>query len=132
MIHIQTPAFTSTSLAHSEARGFAKLFPHVDEENNPILSEQNLPVHNKNIVAIDIPKGAHGYYADTNSYMSGEREFILHPGAKFHLWHKPFKFVDRNHKTTIFNHWHGRLVHDGINEHPIPEDDPWHPKNLGI
>jgi hypothetical protein len=132
MIHMQNPAFTSTSLAHSEAQGFATAFTHVDDEDNPILNTDNRIVNNKNIVSLNIPKGAHGYYADTHSYNGGEREFILHPGAKFHLWHMPMKFVDRNHKTTIFNHWYGRLVHDGIKDHPIPEDDPWHPKNLGI
>ena len=132
MIHMQNPAFTSTSLAHSEAKGFATQFTHVDEEDNPILSTEDKLVHNKNIVALNIPRNAHGYYADTISYMGGERELILHPGAKFHLWHKPIKFVDRNQPNVIYNHWYGRLVHDGIKDHPIPEDDPWHPKNLGI
>jgi hypothetical protein len=132
LIHMQAPAFTSTSLSHRIAQGFSHLFPHVDDEGNQIMDERGYSVFNKNILVLNIPKGAHGYYADTNSYMSGEREFILHPGAKFHLWHKPVKFVDRIVRDTIFNHWHGRLVHDGIREHPIPEDDPWHPKNLGI
>lgn len=132
MIHMQNPAFTSTSLSHSQARGFATKFTHVDEEDNPILSPQNELVHNKHIVVLNIPQGAHAYYTDPKSTVGDERELVFHPGAKFHLWHKPTKFIGRYDPNTIYNHWYGRLVHDGIKEHPILEDDPWHPKNLGI
>lgn len=132
IIHLQTPAFTSTSLSHGQARGFATKFTHVDEEDNPILNDEDRLVSNRHILVLNIPKGAHAYYADPKSDIGDERELILHPGAKFHIWHKPAKFTDRNFSETIYNHWYGRLVHDGIKEHPILEDDPWHPKNLGI
>jgi hypothetical protein len=81
---------------------------------------------------LNIPENSHGYYAEKYSAAGGEREWILHPNARFKLWHKPAKFSDPYDKTLILNHWYGRMVHDGIKEHPIPESDPYHPKNLGI
>lgn len=132
MIHMINPAFTSTSLAHTEARGFATAFPHRDSEGNDIMNSRNDFVKNRHIIRLSIPENAHGYYAEKHTMAGGEREWILHPGARFKLWHKPSQFVGPDGMDHIYTHWYGRMVHDGIKEHPIPESDPFHPKNLGI
>lgn len=132
--HVITPAFSSTSLAHSEARNFAKDFPHVDENGKQIMNSSGNDVHIKNIVRLNIPENAAGYYAEGYSSNPGEKEFILHPDSRYILWPKPTRFVSGHtwEKDRIYQHWYGRLVHDGIKHLPIPESDPYHPKNLGI
>jgi hypothetical protein len=125
------PAFTSTSLAHSQAKGFATKFLHQDEDGYDILNPENGVVNNKHIIRLSIPQGAHGYYTDPYSTIGDEKEFVLHPGSRFKIWHKPLQFVDKWDRNTIYNHWYGRLVHDGIKDHPIPENDMLHPKNMG-
>lgn len=132
MIHMIMPAFTSTSLAHSEARSFASPFPRLDDKGKPIVNRYGSLVKNMNVIRLNVPEGSHAYYMDAHSRNDGEKEVLLHPNAKIKLWPKPSLYVDPYGQTVVLNHWYGRLVHDGIKELPIPETDPYHPKNLGI
>ena len=94
---IHLPAFTSCSLSRSTAKNFSSR----DEAGDKYF----------HYVTIHVPKGSHGAYVDHVSANRGEREFILHPGAKVHIDREPHI----EHKIKTVN-WTGRLVHDGVKD----------------
>ena len=61
------------------------------------------------VVSIHVPKGSHGAYVDHVSEHQGEREFILHKGAKVHIHPEP-EYDKKENKYR----WKGVLVHDGV------------------
>jgi len=70
------------------------------------IYERPKPGH---VISIHVPKGSHGAYVDNFSNFSGEREFILHKGAKVHIHPEP-EYDKKENKYR----WKGVLVHDGV------------------
>lgn len=134
-IHFTNPAFTSTSVRYNIADGFARRKPILDKDGYEIhsMSPGNryyTEVSQKHILHLTIPSGAHGFYTEPYTLNTGEYEFLLHPEAKFKLWHKPSVFRSHiNPLRVVVNHWHGVLVHDGIKAHPLTPDHWLHPSN---
>ncbi len=98
-IKIHLPAFTSTSIDKTVARGFAK----PDDTHTQ-----------KHIVSIHVPKGSHGGYVEHHTGAPEEKEFVLHPGAKVHISHEPTLKPDPHRTGMTVHHWYGKLVHDGV------------------
>lgn len=63
------------------------------------------------VLTMHVPKGAHGAYIAHHSSSSKEREFLIHPGARFHIKKTPL--VDHHNKTV---HWESHMVHDGVKD----------------
>lgn len=132
VVHMVNPAFTSVSLMHHVAEGFAKRMPILDSSGNHVHQSKDenwgkvryIPKTNKHIVHIELPEGTHGVYAEKFTHNPKEYEMILHPDAKFKFWYRPNKFIngDSGDESTILHHWYGRLVHDGIQDHPLPKN----------
>lgn len=104
-IKIQNSAFTSTSLSKVAADDFIRDLdtPEGDRE--------------RHMIHIDVPKGSHGVYIGHHSNLPNEREFILHPGARYDVDPNPqhvHEYTNYSGKTVRTIHWNARLVHDGV------------------
>jgi hypothetical protein len=108
-IKMEMPAFTSTSISPTIARGFAKTIPEKDSDGVPMDWGRG----HSHVVHIHVPAGSHGAYVDHHSNMETEQEFTLHPGARIHVHPVP-EIEKRN--TYDVHHWHGTLVHDGVKD----------------
>jgi hypothetical protein len=134
-IHFVNPAFTSTSVRYDVAYSFARRKPILDKDGYEIHSVPHGATYyneasQRHILHLTIPEGAHGMYMEPYTQNSGEYEFLLHPEAKFKLWHKPSVFRSHiNPLRVVANHWHGVMVHDGIKDHPLTPDHWLHPSN---
>lgn len=71
------------------------------------------------VISMKIPRGAHGAYAAHRSNSPGEKEFIMHPGTKFHIDKTPT--LDHEKKMV---HWNAKMVHDGVRDVEHLHDDP--------
>lgn len=134
-IHFVNPAFTSTSVRYNVAYSFARRKPILDKDGYEIHSipHRRATYYNeasqRHILHLTIPEGAHGMYVQPYTQNTGEYEFLMHPEAKFKLWHKPSVFRSHRYPSEVVNHWHGVLVHDGIKAHPLSPDHWLHPSN---
>lgn len=102
LIHVRTPAYTSTSFSREIAHEFAR--EHYD------LTPDGLRTH-MHVVHLHAPEGTHGYYMEGLTANENEHEFLLHKGAQWVLHPKP-DIEKQGNVTTHF--WHGKLIHDGI------------------
>jgi len=75
---IHLPAFTSTSIKPSIARGFADTLPH-----------PNVSQGVQHIVRFNLPKGHNGLYIGTNSEHNTEHEFLLPRKTSWHISKTP-------------------------------------------
>lgn len=110
-IKMQMPAFTSTSINPAIAEGFSSaIYPMKKDGSGPDYDGRR----SSHTIHLEIPEGAHGAYVDHHSMNAGEKEFVLHPGARIHLDPQP-----KHTRDTFYGqhfHWHGKLVHDGVKD----------------
>lgn len=111
-LHVHLPAFTSASLSHNVARGFAGKKLKKDEEGT---------LHS-HILKIHVPKGSNGFYAShLSEYAMDEKEFVIPRNSQMKIHPTPHTIIRKyplygKEQTHHFHIWHARLVHDGEKE----------------
>lgn len=90
------PAYTSTSLSLSTAKGFSySMSPNtieVDDKHNRIIDPHHVNTNDDNkfdsiqhIIHFHIPVGHHGFYVKPHSLHDGEDEFLLPRRLSVHV-----------------------------------------------
>lgn len=65
-------------------------------------------IHYEHVMTMHVPKGSAGTYIGQHSHADEEKEFLIHPGARFHIKKKPI--VDHIGNKV---YWEAHMVHDG-------------------
>lgn len=90
---LEFKGFVSTSLNHETSLAFT-----VEDYKN-----------RKHCLKIKTPDEFHGIYVDNYSIHSGEREVLLHYGAKLAI--HPIPSICKKYNIVT---WHSNLIHDGV------------------